>query len=548
MGDIKLGEPFGMDLSEVSDADWTLAVQRVIHDLRSDFIYAPHIGFIYRKTGEELVEILKRELRDGQHKPGLPLTMEIPKSHRMRVAVTPPRPGPAYSRPGSILMPKDRIFYQLLADKAAPVIDARTDQARSFSHRLEGRNSPSMFKPTRACWGELQQELARLTGDRKNKYVLKIDVANFFGSLNQHTMINVLADAGFPARYLSRLEAVLTAYTGERSSRGIIQGIYPSDLLGNFYMEPIDRFLADIDIPSARYVDDIYIFLPSVDAADRLMRQLIPELRAYDLVLNEAKSVIMPKSALNTEEPDLEALFDEAVQEISRQIDEEEFDVDYGFQSEWEDEDEEPADQREDNGEEPAEDLELEATMVLFDAITDHPGHEETIERFCLPLFAKAESDYAVAHVLDAFAKRPSMTQIYVSYLSKFLPDQQVYDFLCGRLADRSLVDWQLMWILAALITRAPLDDAPIKTAIALLRDGSVHEATRATAAIYVGRYGDAARRRNLIGIYGTLSPYVQAAIYFSSRFWPIVERRNAKAQWGALTPLNELLTKALGK
>ena len=149
--------------------------------------------------------------------------------------------------------------------------------------------------------------------------------------------------------------------------------------------------------PSARYVDDMYIFLPSVDAAGLLMRRLIPELRAYDLVLNEAKSVIMPKSALNTEEPDLEALFDEAVQEISSQIEEEDFDADYGFQSEWEDEDEEPADQLEDNGGEPREDFELEATMVLFDAITDHPGHEETIERFCLPLFAKAESDYGGA-------------------------------------------------------------------------------------------------------------------------------------------------------
>ena len=546
MGDIKLGEPFGMDLAGVSKGDWELAVQRIIHDLRSDFIYAPHLGAIYRKAGDELTEIVKRELRDGQHKPGLPLTMEVPKSHRMRVAVTPPRPGPAYSRPGSILMPKDRLFYQLLADKAAPVVDARTDHTRSYSHRLEARGSPNMFKPTRACWGELQKALASLTADRKNRYVLKIDVANFFGSLNQHTMINVLADAGYPAKYLSRLEAILTAHTGERSSRGIIQGIYPSDLLGNFYMEPIDRFLSDLDIPSARYVDDMYIFLPSVDAADRLMRQLIPELRAYDLVLNEAKSVIMPKAALNTEEPDLEALFEEAVREISDQIDDEDFDVDYGFQSEWEDEDEDAEGDRESDG--PDQNLELEATMVLFDAIADHPGHEETIERFCLPLFAKAESDYAVAHVLEAFAKRPSMTQIYVSYLSKFLPDPEVYDFLCERLEDRSLADWQIMWILAALITHAPLDDAPIKTALSLLRNGSVHEATRATAAIYVGRYGDAARRRTLVGIYGNLSPYVQAAIYFSSRFWPIVERRNAKAQWGALSPLNELLTKAMAK
>jgi hypothetical protein len=59
MGDIKLGEPFGMDLTGISVADWNLALQRIIHDLRSDFIYAPHIGFIYRKAGEDLISIVK---------------------------------------------------------------------------------------------------------------------------------------------------------------------------------------------------------------------------------------------------------------------------------------------------------------------------------------------------------------------------------------------------------------------------------------------------------------------------------------------------------
>jgi Reverse transcriptase (RNA-dependent DNA polymerase) len=546
LGDIKLGEPFGMDLTGISSADWTLAIQRIIHDLRSDFIYAPHIGFVYRKVGQELVNIVQKELKDGQYKPGLPLTIEVPKSHRMRVMGNPLRLGPAYSRPGSILLPKDRLFYQFLADKAAPIIEAKTDQFRSFSHRLEDKNSPSMFKPTRVCWGELQKALRRYSLDRKNKYVLKIDVANFFGSLNQHTMINVLSDAGYKQKYLTRLEALLTAYTGERSSRGIIQGVYPSDLLGNFYMEPIDRFLADQDIPSARYVDDMYIFLGSVDASERLMRQLIQELRSYDLVLNEAKSVIMPKTALNTEEPDLEALFHKAVEEISNQIENEDFDSDYGFQSDWEDEDDEH--DVEPNSEDDAEDLELKATRILFDAIADHPGHEETIERFCLPLFAKASSEYAVDYVLGVFKKRPSMTQIYVSYLSKFLPDRQIYDFLCQSLEDQALVDWQLMWILAALFTKKPVDVVPLRTALQILKNGSIHDATRAVAAIYIGKYGDAVRRRALIGVYGSVSLYVQSAIYFSSQYWPSVERRNAKAQWGTLNPLNELLTKAMAK
>ena len=100
-----------------------------------------------------------------------------------------------------------------------------------------------------------------------------------------------------------------------------------------------------------------------MDDADLLLRALIPTLRSYDLVLNEAKSVIMPKSALVTEEPDLEALFTDAVAEISQQVDDEDFNADYGFQSEWEEEEE--VDE---------EDLELKATKLLFDSLSTTLG------------------------------------------------------------------------------------------------------------------------------------------------------------------------------
>jgi hypothetical protein len=43
--------------------------------------------------------------------------------------------------------------------------------------------------------------------------------SNFFGSLNLHTLINVLNDSGYPKSLGSRLEAILLSYTGERSSR-----------------------------------------------------------------------------------------------------------------------------------------------------------------------------------------------------------------------------------------------------------------------------------------------------------------------------------------
>lgn len=513
MADIKAGEPFGLDKAALNQIDWDLALKRVIHDLRSDFIYAPHLAFIYGKAGDELIDDLKSDLNSGNFSPSVPLTIEVQKSFRIRVAAQSVRLGPTFSRPGSILLPRDRLFYQALADQAAPIVEAKTDTKRSFSHRLAPPDSANMFLPTRICWNELQKSLAKYAKPKKTNYILKIDVANFFGSLNQHTLINVLNDSGYSKSLSSRLEAILIRYTGERSSRGILQGMYPSDLFGNYYMAPIDQFLNDYGVRSARYVDDMYVFIESVDAAGKLLRELIPALRSYDLILNEAKSVIIPKSALRTEEPDLDALFTDAVAEISSQVEDDDFDAEYGFQAEWEDE------------EIDEEDLELKATTVLFDSLSEYPGNEENIERFCLPLFSKAGSDYAVEHVQNSFKKRPSMSQIYVSYLSKFLETDDVKKFLLGLLKDASFTDWQKMWVLAALSQVQTADDAAVKVALDLLKDANRHDTLRAIAAVYAGRFGNHTRRKALISIYPFASNYIQAAIYYSSRMWPGVER-----------------------
>jgi hypothetical protein len=534
VADVKAGEPFGLDHAILKKIDWSLALKRILHDTRSDFIYAPHLTMIYSKAGEKLVEILQAELGSGRFSPGVPLNIEVPKSFRIRVAVSSKRLGPNFSRPGSILLPRDRLFYQALSDEAASIIESKTDKKRSFSHRLAKPDFPGMFLPTRQCWGELQKALAEYADLKTTNYILKIDVANCFGSLNQHTLINLLNDSGYSKSLASRLEALLTSYTGERSSRGILQGMYPSDLFGNYYMAPIDRFLKDYGVESARYVDDMYIFVESVDAADHLLRELIPTLRSYDLVLNEAKSVIMPKAALITEEPDLELLFSAAVAEISGQVEDDDFDADYGFQSEWED------DEVDD------EDLELKATALLFDSLEQYPGHEENIERFCLPLFSRAASGYAIDHVLDSFKKRPAMTQIYAAYLVKFLKVKGVHEFLLNLLEDVSLSDWQKMWVLASISQVDSADDGAVKIAVSLLKDANRHEALRAVAAIYVGRFGDHTRRKSLVAAYSSLPNYVQLAIYYSSRVWPAVERANARASWGGHSQMHNLLTFAM--
>jgi len=83
---------------------------------------------------------------------------------------------------------------------------------------------------------------------------------------------------------------------------------------------------------------------------------------------------------------------------------------------------------------------------------------------------------------------------------------------------------------------------------MAILKDGDRHEALRGAAAVYVVRFGEHPRRKALVALYGSVSTYIQSAVYFSPRNWPGVERSNAKASWGSHTPLNMLVTAALSK
>jgi hypothetical protein len=140
------------------------------------------------------------------------------------------------------------------------------------------------------------------------------------------------------------------------------------------------------------------------------------------------------------------------------------------------------------------------------------------------------------------------MGQIYAAYLAVFLHSEKVVEFLVASMGSGSLSDWQRMWIIAALLKRKEAHEEAIKRGWAIAKETARHEALRAVAAIFVGRFGDAARRKTLAGLYGVSSPYLQAAIYYSSRTWPGAERANARAMWGNQTELNRLLTASFAK
>lgn len=530
-----------MDINLIEKLDWNAALQRVLHDMRSDFIWAPHFRFICSQVGDELIQDIKSELVKNTFNTRPVLSIEVPKSFRIKVAGASKRLGPSFTRPGSIPLPKDRLLYQVLADNVSTLIEKATDRTRSFSHRLARPDAETMFVSNRECWSELQAAVKSYAKDDNIKYILRLDIANYFGSINLNVLISALSDLGLNAAISKALSRLLFSFSGGSASRGLIQGVYPSDMLGLIYMNPVDQLFDDLDVRSARYVDDLYIFVGSVDEADAVLRRLIPFLRSYDLNLNEVKSFVLPKSSLFSIEPDLEELFQDAVNEISEQSDDEMSATEYSFQKEWEDEEDE------DNEAHQNLDIELHATKTLFAAISEFPGSEETIERFCLPLFAKAGSDFAITHVLESLGRRPSMTQIYANYLAKFIRHEpRIEAKLLELVEDSNVYDWQKMWLLACLMQAGRASPRCLKVAAGLLADPLRHDALRAVAALILGKFGDVSRRRALADTYKAVSEYVQLAIYFASRNWPPEERASATETWGGHGPLHRLMAKGL--
>lgn len=52
---VEFGKPFGLDKALIDAVDWKIAAQKILNDIKSDFIYAPHINFIYKWNSEGLL-------------------------------------------------------------------------------------------------------------------------------------------------------------------------------------------------------------------------------------------------------------------------------------------------------------------------------------------------------------------------------------------------------------------------------------------------------------------------------------------------------------
>jgi retron-type reverse transcriptase len=114
------------------------------------------------------------------------------------------------------------------------------------------------------------------TNIKKHKYdsYIKIDVSNFYPSINHEALTKILKKRIRKKPLLSLIDKAITNKTVSRSSkekennndRGIPQGLSISNILAEIYISEIDqKYLTNEEIFYTRYVDDILIFCKSKD-------------------------------------------------------------------------------------------------------------------------------------------------------------------------------------------------------------------------------------------------------------------------------------------
>lgn len=511
----------GLDRLIVDQIDWDKALNKVCLDLTTDFILSPHFDSILNRNKQRLVEVSVQGLRSGNYHPRLPITFSVPKKNFL-------------TRPGSILEPRDRLIYHALVDHASSAIEDQMDRTRSFSH-IPSTNTDELFRAGHDTWASFQGAVASLC--ESSAYVVRSDIANYFDTIPQHSLVNALSSSGVRAEIVSLLEEQLLAFR-QRSSSGIIQGLFPSDVLGNFYLVDFDADCSLQGLPSARYVDDIYVGFDSLHEARRGLVRLSERLRQTGLSLNSEKTHISKSTELLREEREIDGLFAEARAEIADTI---EFlkESGYGFQGDWINEEQELDEI----------DIDASATRALFFAEETSADQREKIDRFCLPILRAIDDDCAVTHALASFDDRPQLTRLYASYLTHFAPrNADIMNLVCHSIcADEFFCDYQRMYLLAAVLNCAAVDRRAVEKALQWMQLNTVGPETRAIYAIFGAKFGSPAQKRAVRLHYeNDPSEYVRSAILFSAQYFPTAEKRSAKRAWGGHTEINALISEII--
>jgi RNA-directed DNA polymerase len=221
-----------------------------------------------KDNGEEI----RQTIKVGKYRPQPVLRVEIPKEGGKK-------------RKLGIPTAVDRVIQQAIAQVLTPIYEAK------FSNNSYGfRPGRSQHDALKVCQKNIRDGY---------KYVVDMDLEQFFDTVNQSKLIEVLSRSIKDGRVISlihkyfRAGVVTRVGKYEETEQGVPQGSPLSPLCGNILLNELDGELERRGHRFVRYADDMLIFSKSKRAAKRTLENLIPFIeRNLFLKVNREKTAV----------------------------------------------------------------------------------------------------------------------------------------------------------------------------------------------------------------------------------------------------------------
>ena len=230
----------------------------------------------FEKEKRKQIPMLIEELKSGTWKPYPYLEIEIPKSK-----------DPAEKRKLGMIAIRDKIVQQAIRS----IIEPRYD--RIFVGNSYG------YRPGKGATKAIRRVLSECK-NKKYKYVLRLDIDNFFDTIDHFLLRRRLASTGTEEELIRLIMLCMQMGKVKQKSRewidtefGTPQGAILSPLLSNLYLHSFDQFAISRHLPYIRYADDFLFLCESKEQAQELAEKteqyLIEKLK---LSLNKPISII----------------------------------------------------------------------------------------------------------------------------------------------------------------------------------------------------------------------------------------------------------------
>ena len=488
--------------------DLHLAYRRVKQDLKTDFIeyFIERQVFDYRL--EENLQQLRLEI-EGEYRPVLAKRIDVPKENRTL-------------RPGAVPRLKDRIVLQALIDSIAQRVDDQlipdADEV-VFSHRVKKNGDEEMFEF--GGYGRFEERTLGAVRSGK-KYLLDTDIAAYFEHVDMGRLAASLSGFGIESSTTKAILDMIDAWNGTKY-HGLPQGMWPSDFLGNIYLDPVDKYMLRRGYDYFRYSDDIRVFGNSKLDLYRALKDLTIQLRSLHLNLQTEKNQLLYGTRLQKYVDYRHSRLQEFVKTLPPVIV-----VDYGYGGDIQVEKKDVA----------VEDVQ-KSEELLLQYLRQHvfraeDRYDARMLRYCIGLLTRLGSTVAEDEVLRWLPHCPAETKLFVNYLETSNNFKKIKDALIDYLtSETNLYEWSEMWVLEWLIRAkarfeggATLNTDDMRIVRRIANDKNRHWICRFKAIRICGLYGDDQERRALMYSYDDESQLeIQYAIVLACQKLNLVER-----------------------